>query len=197
MAVTGGILSKRILKEIEKGYKSNEFDFFFDSDGKYGEPNACYLKFLVKTGTYTGQTHILKIKFIYGQNQPYTFPKDPPNVIFLTPIFHTNIAIGGSICLDVIKSDKWSPMYDIETIFNSILALLEDPNTSSPYNGAASRTYTENIKNGTPELYKKICSEYYLKGIKSDKNIYELLHSVDFIKVSEDDNVKQMTELKI
>lgn len=174
-------LNKRILKEIEIGYQSSNFDFFFDSDGKYGEPNACYVRFMIKTGIYLGQTHILKIKFIYGYNQPYVYPKDAPNVLFLTPIFHTNIAVGGAICLDVLKSE-WSPMYGIEAIFNSILALLEDPNTKSPFNSDAAKLYNEHEK--TPSIYKKICQEYYLKQMETNEHANKLIHSNDFRKNS-------------
>jgi ubiquitin-protein ligase len=151
-------LSARILKEISFGVLSQEFDFIFDSDGIYGEPGSAYLRFSINNGPYNGQVHVLRIKFIYGSNQPYQFPKDPPNVTFETPIFHPNISTGGSICLDVIKPEKWSPLYGIETIFNSIVALLGDPNVSSPFNGEAAREYLKYV----PTQFKKydeICTE--------------------------------------
>lgn len=160
-------MNKRILKEIENGYKSEEFDFMLDSDGTYGDKNICYLKFVPKTGIYEGQTHVLNIKFIYNDNQPYSFPRDPPNIIFITPIYHTNIAECGSICLDILK-DKWSPMLNIEAVFRSILSLLDDPNTSSPFNGSASRDYTKN-KNDLAN-YKNICMKYYTD--KMDSKFY-------------------------
>jgi ubiquitin-protein ligase len=133
----------------------------------------------VKSGTYADQIHILRIKFKYGSNQPYQFPKDPPNIIFETPIYHTNISPGGSICLDVIK-DTWSPMYNIETIFNSIISLLGDPNTSSPFNGEAARQYNKCKDN--PPKYQKICEEYYRANLPKDSEhrIWKLLNEHEF-----------------
>jgi ubiquitin-protein ligase len=143
----------RILKEIKLACLNKEFDFFMD-EGKYVqlEPNNCYLRWNVKHGIYAGQTHILRIKFIYGSNELKVYPKSPPNVVFLTPIWHTNInKNGGSICVDVLRDDPndkqaWSPIYGIESIFQSILVLLNEHNTSSPYNSEASKEYTEAIK---------------------------------------------------
>lgn len=159
-----GALNPRIQKEIREGYKSKEFDFFYDDVGKYGEPNAAYMRFTMQNGFYANQIHVLRVKFEYGSNERYIFPKNPPNIIFVTPIFHTNISTGGSICLDVIKPEKWSPMYTLETIFYSIIALMGDPNTSSPFNSEASQLYNQHIKD--PGAYKKICQDYYMKKIR-------------------------------
>jgi ubiquitin-protein ligase len=170
----------RILKEIKLGITSDLFDFFFDGEGKYGELNNAYLRFTIPSGTYQGQVHLLRIKFMYGSNQPYSFPKDPPNVVFETPIYHTNISTGGAICLDVIKPEKWSSMYGLEQIFNSIIALLDDPNTSSPFNGEASRKYTE-LK-GNPAKYSQICMDYYREKMNSEtyQKLWKLLQASEF-----------------
>jgi ubiquitin-protein ligase len=157
-------LSPRILKEIKMGLTSTMFDFFFDAAGAYGEKNNAYLRFIVQAGAFVGQTHILRIKFNYGSNQPYVFPKDPPNVVFETPIYHTNIAVSGSICLDVIQPSKWSALYGLEQIFTSIIALLDSPNTSSPFNCEAARVYKYCAQN--PDEYYKICIRYYQEKMK-------------------------------
>jgi len=172
----------RILKEIKLGVLSDLFEFFFDADGKYGDLNNAYLRFTVRNGIYQGQVHVLRIKFMYGSNQPYNFPEHPPNVIFETPIFHTNISTGGAICLDVIKPEKWSPMYGLESIYNSIIALLDDPNTSSPFNQEASRKYRELSKNNDLSGYATICMEYYSEKAKSETyaKIWKLLAAPEF-----------------
>lgn len=165
-------MNNRILKEIKSGLESKDFIFIYDENGEYGNPDNCYLIFTVKNNTsvFLGQIHVLEIKFIYGGEKKIIYPINPPNVLFITPIFHTNISREGNICLDVFKG-KWSPMYGIETIFNSILALLDDPNTSSPFNSDASKMWSKS----NPENYQKYCLEYYKKNLYNDYRIIKLL----------------------
>ena len=70
--------------------------------------------------------------------------------------------------MDVIKPEKWSPLYNLETIFMSIIALLSEPNIESPFNMEASRLYAENQKH--PENYKKICQDYYWQKINAPEH---------------------------
>ncbi|UKK02194.2 ubiquitin carrier protein [Theileria orientalis] len=72
------------------------------------------------------------------------YPTKPPNVRFLSKMFHPNIYNDGSICLDILQN-QWTPMYDIASILMSIQALLSDPNPKSPANTEASEIYTENL----------------------------------------------------
>jgi ubiquitin-protein ligase len=176
--------NRRTLKEIKAGYESSEFDFFQDIEGEYGDAGACYLRFTIQDGIYEGETHVLQMKFVYGE---YVYPKNAPNVLFMTPIYHTNIATGGSICLDVIKSNKWSPFYGIETIFNSIIALLGDPNTNSPFNGGASRSYTDHVKTKSLDKYSEICHAHYQKNLgKADSITNRLLNAPEFFSETDD-----------
>jgi ubiquitin-protein ligase len=175
---TSHSLSRRILKEIHAGALSSEFDFYYDGDGAHGESGCAYLRFTVKAGTYAGQVHVLRIKFSYGSNEVYTFPRNPPNVTFETPIFHPNISVGGAICLDVIKPEKWSPMYGLETIFNSIIALLDSPNTNSPFNGDASSKYTHYRDH--PEAFVSLCTEYYRQQTSRNAKAKKLLALAEF-----------------
>lgn len=165
-------MEKRILKEISNAHKNPALEFYYDSEGAFGIPKTGYLKFMIKSGIYLGQTHIISFEFEYGTNIKYQFPISPPNVKFITPIWHPNISESGSICLDVIK-DKWSSFYGIETIFNSILLLLEEPNLNSPLNSKASGEY----KSGN---FKRICWDKYMSGVQNSAKISELLRSPIF-----------------
>lgn len=150
-------LNRRVMREIKKAVESKEFLFIFDSEGAYGDKNVAYVKFIAKTGAFAGQTHIIRYKFTYGDDKEvYRFPFQPPSCTFMTPIWHTNIAKGGSICLNTLQN-MWSPMYGIEFVQKTIETLLNQPNHSSPYNEFASN----DCKKNSPEDYKKICWNYY------------------------------------
>lgn len=169
----------RTLKEIAAAKKiaeNGKFQFILDDKGELGDINCCYLKWKVQDGIYKDQEHILRFKFVYGQKPDiYEYPRNAPNVTFLTPILHTNISTQGSICLDVIKSDNWSPMYGIETILNSIIALLDEPNTKSPFNSSAATAYRplEKLEKTDPKYeetfkaYQKKCQDYYDRSISN------------------------------
>ncbi|KAJ1916679.1 Ubiquitin-conjugating enzyme E2 2 [Mycoemilia scoparia] len=74
-----------------------------------------------------------------------TYPTKPPNVKFVSKIYHPNVYISGDICLDILQN-RWSPTYDVAAILTSIQSLLHDPNPSSPANAEAAALYKDNIK---------------------------------------------------
>lgn len=71
------------------------------------------------------------------------YPNKPPNVRFISKMFHPNIYADGSICLDILQN-QWSPIYDVSAILTSLQSLLTDPNVNSPANADAARMYSEN-----------------------------------------------------
>src|SRR5271155_3983705 len=96
-------LLKRKYKELKCGVNSTMFKFIYDEPGQYlNNPGVAYILFNMTEGTYADQSHIISIKFEYGDNfKRYQFPSDPPLVRFETPIYHANIC-DGAICLDII-----------------------------------------------------------------------------------------------
>jgi ubiquitin-conjugating enzyme E2 C len=70
---------------------------------------------------YEGLT--LKLSFAF----PNSYPLTPPTVLFKTPIYHPNIDFSGRICLDILK-DKWSAIYNVQSVLLSLQSLLGEPN---------------------------------------------------------------------
>jgi ubiquitin-protein ligase len=150
------------LREVEKGVKSEQFEFLDDVEGNFGEKGNCYIRFWLKEGPYANQILILQIRFIYGHGTIYQYPKNPPSISFMIPAWHANIYGGGAICLDVLRDDKWSPMQDIDSVFSSLLLLLTEPNPSSPANSAAGQDF----KKLSPAEFAQKALDQYLKKLR-------------------------------
>ncbi|EFR01926.1 ubiquitin-conjugating enzyme E2 [Nannizzia gypsea CBS 118893] len=66
---------------------------------------------------------------------PPTYPMHPPKITFKTPICHPNISFtSGDICLTLLTSEHWSPVYTISSTLSAIHQLLTDPSPDSPLN---------------------------------------------------------------
>uniref|UniRef100_A0A1D1XCT7 E2 ubiquitin-conjugating enzyme n=1 Tax=Anthurium amnicola TaxID=1678845 RepID=A0A1D1XCT7_9ARAE len=78
---------------------------------------------------------------------PERYPFQPPNVAFITPIYHPNIDNGGRICLDILNlppKGAWQPSLNIATVLTSIRLLLSDPNPDDGLMCDTSREYKYN-----------------------------------------------------
>ncbi|KAH8945842.1 hypothetical protein BDL97_12G062600 [Sphagnum fallax] len=62
---------------------------------------------------------------------PDRYPFEPPNVKFVTPIYHPNIDTGGRICHDILNmppKGQWKPSLNIGAVLGSIRVLMAEPN---------------------------------------------------------------------
>lgn len=74
------------------------------------------------------------------------FPNEPPKGVFLTKIFHPNIAPStGAICVNTLKKD-WSPKLGIAHVLQVIRCLLIVPFPESSLNDEAGRLFMESYE---------------------------------------------------
>jgi len=160
------MLYKNYVSAKIEGNKSGEFDIYFDESNT----EIYYIMLKLTSGVFAGQTHIIEFHTKYGSGKKYTYPINSPLLKFITPIWHANISVNGSICLDILKNgDKWVPTYDFIQIIKTIIVLLLTPNPSSPLNAQAGNLYygctmeKEKLNNKKLEMadYNKAIDEIY------------------------------------
>ncbi|PHH65318.1 hypothetical protein CDD81_2730 [Ophiocordyceps australis] len=83
------------------------------------------------------------------------YPNKPPQVKFISQMFHPNVYATGDLCLDILQN-RWSPTYDVAAVLTSIQSLLNDPNTGSPANVEASNLYKDNRKEYTKRVRETV-----------------------------------------
>ena len=131
-----------IMKKYTQSTESTEDTFKIIAEDE-SKLDLFYIMFTPSGGHYKNQTHILEFKAKCDNPPTVLFPFTPPRVKFITKIFHPNISISGSVCVDILNDIKaWSPTYSFSNVINSIILLLDVPNNASPYNTDASRMFT-------------------------------------------------------
>jgi len=73
------------------------------------------------------------------------YPQHPPEVCFVSEMFHPNIYLNGDLCLDILKN-RWTPSYDVQAVLVSIQSLLNDPNSKSPANPEAAKLFESDFE---------------------------------------------------
>lgn len=92
------------------------------------------------TGTvYENGTFRLDIRF------PAAYPFRPPQIRFITRIYHCNVDSRGVICLDVLN-ERWSPVMNIAKVLLSIWVLISECNPLDPLVMGIADQYQNNRK---------------------------------------------------
>ncbi|BET01112.1 ubiquitin-conjugating enzyme [Nesidiocoris tenuis] len=103
---------------------------------------------------------------------PQDYPMIPPQLRFLTKIYHPNVDKIGRICLDVIK-DRWTPALQIRTVLLSIQALLGSPNPLSPLNNQVAAQWRSNEERAK-QLAKEWTRAYAMSSMPTNEVDNEL-----------------------
>jgi len=100
---------------------------------------------------------------------PETYPLEPPQVKFITKVFHPNIHFKtGEICLDLLKS-AWSAVYTLQSVCRAIIALLAQPEPDSPLNcdaGNVLRCGDVRGYNSLAKMYSKLHASQNISKLK-------------------------------
>lgn len=149
----------RIEQELEECENSSELDTFGCSTALEDENN----KFIM-IATYVGPKNtpyyggFFRLKIIF----PLDYPKNPPTINFITPIWHPNITFStdeeGKVCISQLN--EWNSSRRIIGILIAIYALLIEPYPFSALNMEAAEQLIELNKKD----YYKSDNEFYKKA---------------------------------
>ncbi|OZJ02596.1 Ubiquitin-conjugating enzyme E2-20 kDa [Bifiguratus adelaidae] len=147
MAGDGAAVLKRLKSELMQLMMSN-------SPGISAFPEADNM--LQWKGTITGASGTVYegLSFKISMSFPQDYPYSAPTIRFISPCYHPNVDTSGNICLDILK-EKWSAVYNVQSILISLQSLLGEPNNDSPLNGDAANLWDN------PVAYKTELMRHY------------------------------------
>jgi ubiquitin-protein ligase len=114
---------------------------------RVSEDNLEHFYILLETtsGVYRDQLQVIEVKTTWPDGTIY--PDFAPRMVFVTPVYHTNVSTTGTICVDILKEkNAWSSCYGFNDIMLSIMMLYRDANNSSPYNVECSEEHVKALK---------------------------------------------------
>uniref|UniRef100_A0A7S1VE29 UBC core domain-containing protein n=1 Tax=Grammatophora oceanica TaxID=210454 RepID=A0A7S1VE29_9STRA len=131
MSSHGLAAAKRLRKELQNLEKSkHEVDDVFLRPTNPEESILMWTALLKGPPDTAYEGGVFQLNIRCGSDYPLV----PPNIKFMTKIFHPNIHFKtGDVCLDILKKE-WSPAWGLQAACRAVLALLSDPDADSPLN---------------------------------------------------------------
>mmetsp|Transcript_44348 Transcript_44348/g.123361 ORF Transcript_44348/g.123361 Transcript_44348/m.123361 type:complete len:171 (-) Transcript_44348:243-755(-) len=98
---------------------------------------------------------------------PEDFPSKPPEMQFLSKMWHPNVYPDGKVCISILHppgtdkfnemesaDERWRPILGVEQILMSVISLFADPNDESPANIDAAVMWRERREEFKKEVRK-------------------------------------------
>jgi ubiquitin-conjugating enzyme E2 G1 len=105
---------------------------------------------------------------------PEDFPQNPPEMKFITEMWHPNIYPDGKVCISILHppgvdqfnelekaEERWRPVLGVEQILISVISMLNEPNIESPANIDASVMFRDHR-----DKYEQKVRELVLKSME-------------------------------
>ena len=106
---------------------------------------------------YAGGTFTLSLVF------PTTYPFKPPQIKFVTPVYHPNVKTDtGDICADLI-ADGWGPTLNVRHCAQLLTAMMENPEPDHPLEADIAQLLREK-----PKEFEKKAKAYTKEHAKTD-----------------------------
>ncbi|KAI8378770.1 ubiquitin-conjugating enzyme/RWD-like protein, partial [Choanephora cucurbitarum] len=101
---------------------------------------------------------------------PQNYPFDPPQIRFVTLIYHPNIDDTGRICADILKKGQgWNPALNLSTTLLLLSQLLAQPNPDDPLDAEIAKEYQLSYP-----TFKQKAIEYTEKYATEDNTVSTL-----------------------
>ena len=94
--------------------------------------------------------------FVTELKFPPDYPMNPPEMRFMSDMFHPNVYPDGRVCISILhapgedptgyesSTERWSPILSVEKILISVISMLAEPNVESGANIDACKMWREN-----------------------------------------------------
>ena len=114
--------TERIMEEFNK-LKNSKIIHILKCEFINGDINNWYVAF-AGSPTTVYEDGIFKVRV----NLPDNFPKEKPNLFFITKMFHPNInSKNGAVSLNIIKANAWVETRTMQDVFFGLLDIMENP----------------------------------------------------------------------
>ena len=115
---------------------------------------------LFPSSTFTSQSTLYEGGFFKAKLKfPSDFPNMPPEMTFVSEMWHPNVYEGGKVCISILHppgedaynsqesaDERWRPILGVEQIIISVISMLSDPNDESPANLDAAVQWRNDLK---------------------------------------------------